>query len=160
MTTTTRHPTSPAALFAQLAAQTPNWQALGACRLEDADLFFPVGQSQEAIEQEDEAKAVCRSCSVMERCLSWALETRQDVGVWGGLSEDERRRLHKRKRPVYRGGEQTAVANILENRMDEWDALVAQGASDAEMARGLGTNAQTVINVRQVLEQASEVVAA
>jgi hypothetical protein len=153
MTTATRHASTVAALFAELAAQTPNWQALGACRIEDADLWFPVGQSREALEQEAEAKAVCYRCPVIDRCLSWALETRQDVGVWGGLSEEERRRMHKRKRPVYRGGEQTAVDNILQNRMDEWDALVAQGASDAQMARGLGTNGQTIINVRQALEQ-------
>lgn len=160
MTTATRHASTVAALFAQIAAQTPNWQALGACRIEDSEMFFPIGDSIHAKMQTEEAKAVCRRCPMVERCLAWALETRQDFGVWGGLSEDDRRRLHKRKRPVYRGGEQTAVDNILENRMDEWDALVAQGASDAEMARGLGTNAQTVINVRQVLEQASEVASA
>lgn len=160
MTTTTRHDTSPAALLAQITAPTPHWQKLGACRIEDGDLFFPVGQSWEAQKQEAKAKAVCYRCPVMDRCLAWALETRQDVGVWGGLSEDERRQLHRRKRQVYRGGEKTAVDIILEDRMDEWDALVAQSLSDAEMARALGTNARTVISVRKVLEQASEAVSA
>lgn len=160
MTTATRLVTTPASTLPALASNLPDWQTLGACRLKDAEMWFPVGQSAEAQQQEAEAKAVCYRCPVIDRCLAWALETRQDFGVWGGLSEDDRRRLHRRKKPVYRGGEQTAVANILENRMDEWDALVAEGASDAEMARGLGTNAQTVINVRNVLEQASEGVSA
>ncbi|MFI1259063.1 WhiB family transcriptional regulator [Streptomyces netropsis] len=37
-----------------------------------------------------------RRCPVMEQCLQWALESRQDSGVWGGLSEDERRAMKRR----------------------------------------------------------------
>lgn len=44
------------------------------------------------------AKDICRSCSVIESCLQWALDTGTDYGVWGGLSEQERRAL--RRRPV------------------------------------------------------------
>ncbi|RIY28420.1 WhiB family transcriptional regulator, partial [Bifidobacteriaceae bacterium WP022] len=40
--------------------------------------------------------AVCRSCDVATECLKCALETNQDYGVWGGLSEDERRTLKRR----------------------------------------------------------------
>jgi len=47
--------------------------------------------------QIEEAKAVCRRCDVREQCLQWALETGQDAGVWGGLSEDERRALKRRR---------------------------------------------------------------
>ena len=50
----------------------------------------------EAIMQIEEAKAVCRRCAVVDECLRWALETGQDAGVWGGLSEDERRALKRR----------------------------------------------------------------
>ena len=46
----------------------------------------------------DEAKAVCRRCSVTESCLQWAIESGQDAGVWGGMSEDERRALKRRNR--------------------------------------------------------------
>jgi WhiB family redox-sensing transcriptional regulator len=46
--------------------------------------------------QIEEAKAVCRRCSVVDTCLAWALESGQDAGVWGGLSEDERRALKRR----------------------------------------------------------------
>jgi WhiB family redox-sensing transcriptional regulator len=46
--------------------------------------------------QVENAKAICRRCDVREQCLSWALESGQDHGVWGGLSEDERRALKRR----------------------------------------------------------------
>ncbi|MFJ3213833.1 WhiB family transcriptional regulator [Streptomyces flaveolus] len=74
----------------------PNWRARAACRTEDPDLFFPVGNTGPALYQIEEAKAVCRRCPVMERCLQWALDSGQEHGVWGGLSEDDRRRLKRR----------------------------------------------------------------
>jgi WhiB family redox-sensing transcriptional regulator len=46
--------------------------------------------------QIEQAKAVCRRCPVSQQCLAWALESGQDAGVWGGLSEDERRALKRR----------------------------------------------------------------
>ena len=46
--------------------------------------------------QIQEAKAVCQKCDVMTACLKFALESGQDSGVWGGLSEDERRSLKRR----------------------------------------------------------------
>lgn len=59
-------------------------------------LFFPIGNTGPALLQIEEAKAVCRRCPVMEQCLQWALESGQDSGVWGGLSEDERRAMKRR----------------------------------------------------------------
>ena len=38
---------------------------------------------------------MCRSCPVVEECLAYALETNQEAGVWGGTSEEERRRLRR-----------------------------------------------------------------
>ncbi len=73
-----------------------NWQNRGACKDEDPELFFPIGTTGPAMLQTEEAKDVCRRCDVREECLEWALENSQDHGVWGGLSEDERRSL-KRK---------------------------------------------------------------
>ncbi|MFK0120774.1 WhiB family transcriptional regulator [Streptomyces sp. NPDC090994] len=66
-----------------------------ACRDEDPDLFFPVGDSGPALLQEQQAKAVCRRCLLIERCLQGALE-RNEAGVWGGMSEQERRSLKRR----------------------------------------------------------------
>ncbi|WP_030595420.1 WhiB family transcriptional regulator [Streptomyces anulatus] len=73
-----------------------NWRTHAACRDEDPDLFFPIGTSGPAIAQAEEAKALCRTCPVMERCLDWALESGQDYGVWGGTDEADRRRIQRR----------------------------------------------------------------
>uniref|UniRef100_UPI003F499F2A WhiB family transcriptional regulator n=1 Tax=Amycolatopsis sp. CA-096443 TaxID=3239919 RepID=UPI003F499F2A len=75
-----------------------NWRHDAACRDEDPELFFPVGTSGPALRQTAEAKAVCHRCPVAEDCLEQALAGRHDAGVWGGTSEEERRRF--RRRPV------------------------------------------------------------
>jgi WhiB family redox-sensing transcriptional regulator len=73
-----------------------DWRHRAACRDEDPELFFPVGTSGPALLQIAEAKAVCRRCPVSVECLNWALASGQDAGVWGGMSEDERRALKRR----------------------------------------------------------------
>src|SRR6476661_4617672 len=73
-----------------------DWRHEAACREVDPELFFPIGNTGPALLQIDEAKQVCRRCPVVEPCLQWALESGQDAGVWGGLSEDERRALKRR----------------------------------------------------------------
>lgn len=74
-----------------------SWQARAACTRSDPELFFPKGNTGPAVSQIKEAKEVCRGCEVRERCLEWALESGQDHGVWGGMSEDERRALKRRQ---------------------------------------------------------------
>ena len=66
------------------------------CLDEDPDLFFPVGSTGPALLQIEEAKTVCGRCEVSEACLNWAIDHGQDAGVWGGLSDDERRALKRR----------------------------------------------------------------
>ncbi|HVA61684.1 MAG TPA: WhiB family transcriptional regulator [Mycobacteriales bacterium] len=73
-----------------------DWRHAAACRDEDPELFFPIGNTGPALLQIEDAKAVCRRCPETEPCLQWAIETGQDAGVWGGLSEDERRALRRR----------------------------------------------------------------
>jgi WhiB family redox-sensing transcriptional regulator len=75
-----------------------DWRHEAACLEEDPELFFPIGDTGPAALQIEEAKAVCRRCPVVETCLDWALETGQDAGVWGALSEKERRALVRRQR--------------------------------------------------------------
>lgn len=72
-----------------------DWRQDAACIGEDPELFFPVGTTGPALEQVERAKAVCRRCPVIDQCLEWALATNQDSGVWGGMSEDERRALRR-----------------------------------------------------------------
>ncbi|MGW2547116.1 WhiB family transcriptional regulator [Kitasatospora sp. NPDC001574] len=74
-----------------------DWRHRAVCREEDPELFFPIGNTGPALLQIEEAKAVCRRrCPVMEQCLQWALETSEQAGVWGGMSEDERRAMKRR----------------------------------------------------------------
>jgi WhiB family redox-sensing transcriptional regulator len=74
-----------------------DWRHQAACLDEDSEMFFPVGNGGPAILQTEQAKDVCRRCDVVETCLRWALDTGQDAGIWGGLSEDERRKLKRRE---------------------------------------------------------------
>jgi len=72
-----------------------DWRHTALCRDEDPELFFPIGTTGPAATQVDAAKIVCQRCPALEPCLTWALETGQDAGVWGGTSEDERRALKR-----------------------------------------------------------------
>jgi WhiB family redox-sensing transcriptional regulator len=74
------------------------WRYNAACAgTEDLNLFFPVGTGADAIVQTEAAKAVCGPCPVRAECLTFALDTDQ-YGVWGGMSEDERRELKQKAR--------------------------------------------------------------
>ena len=72
-----------------------DWRRVAACRNTEPDLFFPVGTTGPAVDQIDAAKRVCHACDAIEPCLDFALATNQESGVWGGTSEEERRKLRK-----------------------------------------------------------------
>ena len=67
------------------------WQLLANCLGVDPDLFFP-----ERGASTKEAKSVCQGCVVREECLEYALANGEKFGIWGGLSERERRKLKRR----------------------------------------------------------------
>lgn len=71
------------------------WRQLAACRGVDPDIFFP---SSEDEDDAAEAKAICETCPVREPCLEHALLVREKHGVWGGLTERERRRVIRQRR--------------------------------------------------------------
>lgn len=73
-----------------------DWRHLGECQNSDPELFFPIGESGLAKEQIADAKRICSTCDVQATCRQWALDTAQEHGVWGGLSEGERRALKRR----------------------------------------------------------------
>jgi WhiB family redox-sensing transcriptional regulator len=75
-----------------------DWVYQARCKDEDPELFFPIGNTGPAAAQIDMAKGVCCKCEVRDECLEWAMSTGQDAGVWGGLSEDERRALRRARR--------------------------------------------------------------
>ena len=66
------------------------WQDRALCAQTDPEAFFP-----EKGGSTREAKKVCRVCEVRTECLEYALEHDERFGIWGGLSERERRRLKK-----------------------------------------------------------------
>jgi hypothetical protein len=75
----------------------PDWRDASACRREDPDLFAPDGSTGKWVEVIAQAKAICGRCPVIDTCLNWALDTRQESGIWGGLTEDERWNLRRRE---------------------------------------------------------------
>jgi WhiB family redox-sensing transcriptional regulator len=77
----------------QLAAYRPGWMRQAACSGTAKELFFPArGESA------TEPKAVCVGCPVRSECLEYALALGEKHGIWGGLSERERRRLRAQRR--------------------------------------------------------------
>jgi len=70
------------------------WGLLAACRTSDPDALFVQGAAQH------KAKAVCLSCPVRTECLADALDNRVEFGVWGGMTERERRALLRRRPEV------------------------------------------------------------
>jgi WhiB family transcriptional regulator, redox-sensing transcriptional regulator len=70
--------------------QERSWQTQANCMGVDPDLFFP-----ERGASTREAKEVCRGCVVREDCLEFALANGEKFGIWGGMSERERRRVRR-----------------------------------------------------------------
>jgi WhiB family transcriptional regulator, redox-sensing transcriptional regulator len=75
-----------------------SWQSRANCMGVDPELFFPERGSSTR-----EAKEVCRGCVVREDCLEYALANGEKFGIWGGMSERERRRV-RRMRILERSG--------------------------------------------------------
>lgn len=72
------------------AIEQSGWQDLANCLGVDPDLFFP-----ERGASTREAKEVCRGCVVRAECLEYALVHGEKFGIWGGMSERERRRIRR-----------------------------------------------------------------
>ena len=74
------------------------WQERANCLGVDPDLFFP-----ERGASTKEAKSVCGGCEVKSECLEYALRHGEKFGIWGGMSERERRRIRRQRALVRRG---------------------------------------------------------
>ena len=96
---------STSTVTAKAASDRPHWRADAACRDADPELFFPDVGLSSARAQVKTAKLICRGCPVTATCLNWALARGQEAGIWGGLTEDERRRLHRRSHRLTRPGQ-------------------------------------------------------
>jgi WhiB family transcriptional regulator, redox-sensing transcriptional regulator len=78
------------------------WMLRGACRDEDPELFFPISDMGIGADQVRRAVAVCGRCGVRTECLRYALSSRQDHGIWGGFTEQERTAMIRRRQRVLR----------------------------------------------------------
>jgi WhiB family redox-sensing transcriptional regulator len=76
-----------------VSAHELEWRMLGACRGLDPSIFYPDEDDEAEI-----AKEVCEGCGVRVACLEHALSAREKVGVWGGATERERRRMIRQRR--------------------------------------------------------------
>lgn len=75
-----------------------SWQLASNCLGVDPDLFFP-----ERGASTREAKEVCRGCVVRTDCLEYALANGEKFGIWGGMSERERRRIRRQRALEHEG---------------------------------------------------------
>ncbi len=142
------------------AAAPYDWRDQASCLEHDQELFFPVGNNAAALRQTEDAKAVCRGCPVMEPCLMWALEAGV-VGVWGGLTEDERRALRKRTQRVAarardRAGHGTAARYKVHRRAGEV-ACDACKAAEAQRAKARYRAGEGVAKPREYTSRGSVV---
>lgn len=72
-------------------AEVAGWRQRASCREIDPELFFP-----DVAADASTPKRVCARCPVRKVCLDWALAHDEQYGVWGGLTNAERRRLRHR----------------------------------------------------------------
>ena len=112
--------------IAPLAAVAPtdgqwvsDWPALGRCAGTDPDALFVQGKAQRA------AKAVCKGCPVVAECLADALDHRTEFGVWGGMTERERRALLKRRPNVRSWRRLLETARAEHGRSEDTSTAVA-----------------------------------
>jgi WhiB family redox-sensing transcriptional regulator len=86
-----------------------DWAAQAACRATDPDTLFVQGAAQNRV------KAICLGCPVRTECLADALDNRVEFGVWGGMTERERRALLRRRPNV------TSWRNLLQTAQTEFE---------------------------------------
>ena len=82
-----------------------DWQLNGACQGLNSSIFFhPDGERGSARSRRaDRAKDICQPCPDIEECRRYALAARESYGVWGGLTEEERRELWTTQRTLLLG---------------------------------------------------------
>ncbi|MFF8840541.1 WhiB family transcriptional regulator [Streptomyces sp. NPDC015130] len=154
MTTETRRPISPAAS----APLEGHWADYRACRDEDPELFFPVGDGLAARAQTEAAKQVCGRCPVRVQCLEDAFAKGDQFGVFGGLSSMERRRLL-----TVRGRSMPNRPSVAMGRCDVEADRVRQlrslGASVKYTAAEIGVSRDTLtrwLQIDKALQTAAE----
>jgi DNA-binding CsgD family transcriptional regulator len=135
-------------------AVNSNWQGNANCATANADLadlFFAPDSGSMTAAQVDAAKKVCAGCPVRTACLDWAIETRQYVGVWGGLSEKERHGLYE--------APEASMTRCL-NAQERIEERTAAGDSQRDIARELGVDPGVLSRAIQKMRAERETLAA
>jgi len=96
-----------------------DWTAQAACRTSDPDALFVQGAAQ------NRAKVICAGCQVRTECLADALDNKVEFGVWGGMTERERRALLRQRPNV------TSWARLLHAAREEYDRAFDRRARSA-----------------------------
>src|SRR3954469_3291228 len=103
-------------------AWSKDWTAQGACQNGDPDQLFVQGAAQ------NRAKAVCLGCPVRTECLADSLDNRVEFGVWGGMTERERRALLRRRPNV------SSWRRLLETAMTDFETAGTAQPKTASVA--------------------------
>jgi WhiB family redox-sensing transcriptional regulator len=96
---------------------TSEWTVNAACRTSDPDALFVQGAAQ------NRAKMICAGCEVRTECLADALDNRVEFGVWGGMTERERRALLRRRPQV------TSWRSLLLTAREEYERAIETPAT-------------------------------
>jgi hypothetical protein len=107
------------------------WRELAACRGTDLEVFFP-----ERGESAGPARQVCAACPVRQPCLDYAITNRITHGIWGGLTERERRALQSRWVRISREDRDRAIV-----------AAETDGHTAAAIGRSFGLSRTSVTRV-------------
>lgn len=125
--------------IADLLAANHNqeWQRDALCAQVDHDLFFPDPCGSAAA-----AKRICQGCDVKTECLQYALDNHINHGVWGGLSDRERRTLTRKQRVGSNGTGWSSLPRV--ERDAEIIRLTTAGATAERVAEQMGVSQRTV----------------
>jgi WhiB family redox-sensing transcriptional regulator len=126
---------------------SPEWMGEALCRQSDPELFYPdTGHNSR------DARAVCVRCPVKAECLAYAIEHHERYGVWGGLSERQRRHLRETGgRSVNRTRTDAREQPWWQRGPDEREGVVRELAAtltDAQIGVRLGCHRKTVLAIR------------
>lgn len=114
----------------------PAWHIDTPCSQADPECFFP-----EKGESTANAKRICAGCDVREQCLEWALDNRERFGVFGGLSERERRPLLEQRDTQAATGRRAAIHFDFE----EFELIISSGTPAEEACHRMGMTPTTLI---------------
>ena len=112
------------------------WQDDALCATTDPDAFFP-----DIRDKATTAKTICGMCEVRTECLTYAIENREEHGVWGGTTEQERTAMWEPLKPD--------LARLDYDRMGE---LIGLGLTVGEVAYRLGCSTESVSRFRKRLQ--------